>query len=127
MVDEGGTRSQAFWKHRRKAIGKNRKIKYKTLDEEGKELNNKEEEMEHIANYFEDLYEARKAATPEAEESTKYTEEKVEEIKEIMKDPDPPPDITMDQLNKQIKTLKRKKSTGPDDIPHMSSLVPVYA
>ena len=70
MKREGGTKSNAFWQHRARVIGKHNKEEYDTLDEKGKPIATPEEEKEHIANYYENLYQAR-PAKPEEEPRTK--------------------------------------------------------
>ena len=70
----------------------------------------------HIADYFEDLYQAREAESTH-ETWTKAINEKIKQITKTNTN-ETPNEITLEELNKNIKTLKRGKSTGPDDIPN---------
>ena len=117
MKREGGTKSNAFWQHRARVIGKHNKEEYDTLDEKGKPIATPEEEKEHIANYYENLYQAR-PAKPEEEPRTKQIEEETQKIKETMKNLPKPKAITNKEFKKAIKKLKRGKACGPDNIPN---------
>ena len=69
MKSEGGTKSNAFWKHRARISGKFAKEEYDTMDEQGRIIEDPTKAKEHIANFFEDLYQAR-PARPEAQQRT---------------------------------------------------------
>ena len=58
-----------IWQARKQAKGNN-ELEYNTIAEEDKEIINPEETKEHIATYFENLYQA-KPGTQEYEESTR--------------------------------------------------------
>ena len=58
-----------IWQARKQARGNN-ELEYNTIAEEDKEIINPEETKEHIATYFENLYQA-KPGTQEYEESTR--------------------------------------------------------
>ena len=106
-----------FWKLRRKMLGKNDHSMYNTLSEEGDPIEDPDDAKEHIAQYFENLYQAR-PGKPEYEEWTKKIEDSVKEINEAQKSmPDPEP-ITKKEMNAAIRTLKRNKAPGPDGIPN---------
>ena len=117
LIREGGTRSDLFWKMRRKIIKNDSDANYDIKDEDGNVIENEEEAKEHIADYYEELYQAR-PGTQEYEQWTKIIQDKVLEIEHEMKDRDPIQDITMKELNSAIKALKKGKSCGPDNIPN---------
>ena len=117
ITEQGGTKSETFWKMRRKYLGGNSQTNYDTITEEGLILKTEEETKEHIAKYFEELYKAREGK----EEYKAWTERIVEKNKEItqeMKNKPPVQAITTQEMNNVIKKLKRNKATGPDDIPN---------
>ena len=102
---------------RRKYLGGNTQTNYDTITEEGVVLKTPEETKEHIANYFENLYQAREGK-PQYDEWTRKIKEKNQTIiKELEKKP-PAEEIRKEELDKIIKNLKRNKATGPDDIPN---------
>ena len=106
----------AIWKVRKKLIGKKR-IDYDTIDEDGNTITDPEEAKEHIANYFEDLYQAREAD----EEAKEWTNEilKANEItKKNTNEGERLPEITEKEMELTKKKLKRRKSCGPDNIPN---------
>ena len=106
-----------FWKERRKLLGKNDHEMYDTLDEEGIPIENPNKAKEHIAEYFENLYQAR-PGKPEYEAWTDKIVNEVAQINNNMKNlPDPEP-ISIKEINDTIKSLKRNKATGPDGIPN---------
>ena len=117
MKSEGTTKSNAFWKHRANIIGKFSKDEYDTINEEGRILTDPEEAKEHIAQFYEDLYQAR-PAKPEEIQRTQQIERETEDIKETMKTLPKPNEITKKELQKAAKRLKRKKACGPDNIPN---------
>ena len=82
-----------------------------------KKIENPSQAKTHIANYFETLYQSREGE-PNYEEWTKHIKNTVDTIaKNNAKSQDENPFSTQ-ELNKCIKTLKRRKSTGPDNIPN---------
>ena len=90
---------------------------YDTLDEEGISIENPDKAKEHIAEYFENLYQAR-PGKPEYEAWTDKIVNEVAQINNNMKNlPDPEP-ISIQEINNAIKSLKRNKATGPDGIPN---------
>ena len=117
MKSEGGTKSNAFWKHRARISGKFAKEEYNTMDEQGRIIEDPTKAKEHIANFFEDLYQAR-PARPEAQQRTEEIQQNIEKIKERMKELPKPKEITRKEMKKCIKKIKRGKATGPDKIPN---------
>ena len=82
-----------------------------------------EKTKDHIANYFEQLYQAREGTAPYAEWTNKI---KTQVRKNLEKDPDTTTEtedqITEKEMNAAIKKLKRNKSLGPDKIPNEISI-----
>jgi len=72
---------------------------------------------EHIAQYYETLYQAREGK----KEYEKWTEEIVKKVAEIQAtqiNEENLSEITMSEMKTNIKKLKKRKATGPDDIPN---------
>ena len=116
IIQEGGTNSTSFWKIRKQIIGKGNKEEYDTITEDGVTLTSPNETMNHIADYFEDLYQAR-----EGEESHREWTEKInEEVNRISNssNTEPTKKITTIETEKAIKQLRRNKSTGPNQLPN---------
>ena len=87
------------------------------MNEDGNEIENKLEAMEYTANYYEDLYQARKG-----DESQVHWTHKIEHhIKKLEKlnhtKPEETRKLSMRELNLALKQLSRGKSPGPDNIP----------
>ena len=72
--------------------------------------------MNHTAEYFENLYQAREA-NPQYDQHTKEVLETAEEIKDSLKNRREKP-FTLKELDTVIRALKRKKTPGPDDLPN---------
>ena len=90
---------------------------YETIDEHGNPIADPDTAKEHIADYFDNLYQAREGERS-YEKWTNHINETVNNIsKSIMKSQNENP-IGIDELNTCIKKLKRKKSNGPDRIPN---------
>ena len=106
-----------IWQARKRARPKG-EIEYDTITEEGKTILEPEKALEHIANYFENLYQAR-PGTPEYED---YTQEIIETVRRVTKEYQDKPkvaeEITDKEMETAIKKLKRTKSVGPDEIPN---------
>ena len=117
LIREGGTKSNLFWQMRRKIVKSDMDANYDIKDEDGNTIHNPPEAKEHIAQYYEQLYQAR-PGTLEYQQWTEIIQNKVKEIEEILKTKEPIPDITMKELNTAIKALQKRKSCGPDGIPN---------
>ena len=73
-------------------------------------------QKKHIADYFENLYQAREGEMSHAE-WTKKIDNKIDQITN-MKYEQTHQEISQNEINKNIKTIQRGKSTGPDRIPN---------
>ena len=73
LIKEGGTKSNLFWKLRKQTIGKKNDT-YETISEEGVNIENPEVAKDHIANFDENLYQAR-----EGKESHKQWTETIQQ------------------------------------------------
>lgn len=114
---EGGCKSQLFWKERRKITPKQGGSWYTTVDEAGEPIENPEKAKEHIADYFENLYQAREAR-PEYQQWTTEIKQAIKRIEgEYQTNLDILP-ITNDEIAKVVKNLKTGKAPGPDGIPN---------
>ena len=82
---------------------------YDTITEEGTNLTNPEEAKEYIAQYYEQLYQAREG-TIEYQEWTEEIKNKVKEIETQMQHKPEIKQIDTKELNTAIKKLKRKKA-----------------
>ena len=99
-------------------VEKSREIDpYDTIKEDGTLLQDEEQTKEYIANYFENLYQARGSKSEYANKTIEI-ENKVKQIEAEMSNNPDIDDFTEDEINNAIRKLKRKKSTGPDDIPN---------
>ena len=81
ITREGGTKSQLFWKEKRKITPKQSGDSYITLDEKGNPIGDPEEAKEHIAQYFENLYQAREGR-PQFEEWTNEIKNTIKTLSE---------------------------------------------
>ena len=94
----------------------NKRGEAETKDEEGTLISVPEEAKIHIANYYENLYQAREGEASHKE----WTDHINKEVKAIEMSIERSPNqdhFSIDELNDCIKSLKRNKSTGPDRIP----------
>ena len=109
IIKEEGANSKTFWNIRKQLINHNKNDEYDTKNEEGRKITDPEETKEHIANYFENLYQAR-----EGEESHKQwtglINAKVKSIdNKLQQKHTKNKPFSHEELSKCIKKLKRKK------------------
>ena len=116
LIRQGGANSQMFWKLRKQIIKKD-EHNYDTIDEEGNIIEDANQAKDHIANYFESLYQAREG-TPEYEQWTRKIKHEVNNIEKELRNKEPVKEITINEVKKAIKSLKRGQSTGPDNLPN---------
>ncbi len=114
LISQGGTNSNLFWKIRKQLQNVKEEL-YDTVTEEGIVIKDGENAKTYIANYFEDLYQAR-----EGEQNQQQWSQKIEDKVSCLATTNPGPmnAITTEELNRAIKQLKRGKSVGPDEIPN---------
>ncbi len=117
IIKDGGANSNTFWRIRKQVTNHNRRDDIETKDENGITITDPNEAKNHIANYYEQLYQAR-----EGEEShkqwTQHIEREVEKIalsQDKSRNENP---FEIEELNRCIQSLKRNKSTGPDKMPN---------
>ena len=115
--DEGGTKSQTFWKLKRKITDNQTTSNYMTTTEDGTPIEDPVAAKCHIADYYENLYQARESR-PEYTEWTEKIKAAIERIEESPEMKEAVKEIETSEIKKMIKKLKRGKATGPDDIPN---------
>ena len=114
---EGASRTVSFWKQKNDIEKEKVSEPYDTMRENGEIIESSEEAKEHIAQYYESLYQAR----PSKEgyhDITKSIEERVKQIEREMENMPKIENFSAKELNSVIKKLKRKKAIGPDNIPN---------
>ena len=116
LINQGGTNSNMFWAMRKRLMGKGNQEEYDTITEENVTITDPDQAKKHIADYFENLYQAREGEMSHAE-WTKNIDNKIDQITN-MKYEQTHQEITQSEINKNIKTIQRGKSTGPDRIPN---------
>ena len=100
----------------KKLLGK-RRTDHDTVEENGNCITNPDEAKEHIASYFEKLYQAREAG----EEGREWTAEILRNNKKtekIANGGERLSEITKKEMSIAKKKLKSRKSCGPDNIPN---------
>ena len=83
-MKEGGTKSQNFWKLRKRVLPAKGQTTYNTKTEDGIEIIGEDETKEHIANYYENLYQAREGK-PEYQNWTDTIKNKIKQLAEQTK------------------------------------------
>ena len=111
IITEGGANSNTFWKLRKKLMNHNKKDEYTTITEEGETLNDPQRAKEYIANYFENLYQARDGETSHAQwtEHINDTANEATNANEAHTNEQP---ITLEELNESIKKTQKRKEHG---------------
>ena len=118
LIKEGGIKSNLFWKIRKQILNKSKPSEeYDTITEEGTTLTDPEESKEHIANFYENLYQAREGSKEYETWTTEITN-RVKEIDQSMTSLPEEPEFTVEELYKVKKALKSGKAPGPDGIPN---------
>ena len=117
MIQEGKLNPQKFWKLKSLVENDRGPEPYDTITEEGVKLTEERETKEHVAQYFENLYQAR-PGKDEYMHKTAEIEDKVKQIEKEMTNKPAINEFTEKELNNAIRRLRRKKSTGPDEIPN---------
>ena len=118
LIEEGGVRSDSFWKIRKQIIKKaTEHDEYDTVTEEGLQLTEPEASKEYIASFFENLYQARECHTG-YEQTTKEIIEKVQEIENNMHNIPKEPEFSTEEIYNVLRNLKSGKAPGPDGIPN---------
>ncbi len=117
ILEKGRTNPNVIWEIK-KATWTDPDLEYDIRKEDGTVITDPEEARKHCADYFEDLYQARPGTTEYKEWTTHITEKvqtivKNHKLKGIQEEK-----ITMEELEKTIKKLRRNKSVGPDQIPN---------
>ena len=115
IIQQGGAGSDHFWKIRKKILSQGKNDEYELITEEGDLITEPNKTKEYIADFYQKLYKAREG-TPEYEHWTKLIKDKVQEVDQDELDDEP--DFSTEEIKKAIKTLKRGKSNGPDQIPN---------
>ncbi len=116
LISKGGANSNTFWDIRHK-LTKVAPQAYHLITEEGSKITDKERAKEYIAEYFEQLYQAREGDHSN-KEWTETIERTVKKINTKTQNPTNNDYITLNEVNAAIKRLKKGKSVGPDDIPN---------
>lgn len=116
LIQEGGAKSSNFWKLRKQII-KKKTDSYDTITEDGQKIEDPDQTKEHIANFYENLYQAREGKQEYAN-WTKTIKETVKNLDIQSKSEAPARNATLEELQKVIKQLKNNKATGPDNIPN---------
>ena len=115
-IKNEGERKNEIWNIRKK-LSNNSGLNYHTITEEGESITGKEETKTHVADYYENLYQAREG-TEEYKNWTKLIQLKVNKLEQEAMASKPEPPATITELNGIIKKLKRVKACGPDNIPN---------
>ncbi len=119
ITKEAQRNPNIIWEIKKRASHSN-SLEYDTMDEDGNLIKDPEKAKDHVAKYFQDLYQAR----PGTEEYKWWTDHitttvraHIEEYHKTRENHKEEP-ITRKELNGIIRKLKRNKSTGPDRIPN---------
>ena len=103
IIKEGGTNSGHFWKIRRKILSQGKNESYDLITEDGTKITDPEKSKEYIADFYENLYQAREG-TREYENWTEHIKNTVNTIENENKDLPDEPDFTEKEMRQAIKT-----------------------
>ena len=118
LINEGGIKSDLFWKIRKQIMKKaSDQNDYDIVTEEGRLITDPETNKEYIASYYENLYQAREEA-PGYEQCTIDIKNKVNEIEASMNTLPEEPEFNSKEIIDVIRSLKSGKAPGPDGIPN---------
>ena len=115
IIQEGGVKGNRFWKIRKNIMRTNNQYGYDLITENDREVQEPDETKEYIAEYYENLYQAREGKD-KYKEWTKSIQTKTNELKHKQTGPRKP--ITLGEVKKAAKQLKRNKALGPDEVPN---------
>ena len=116
ILDKRNEKANEIWKVR-KSVMRPDEQRTALKDENGKLLTNREKIMNRYTQYFEELLQPR-PVTPDNEEVTREMDKLFEEclMSRNYEDDEINKPFTLNELEKQLKSLKNNKSPGPDDI-----------
>ena len=120
-IKNEGIRGNTFWKIRKKLLKSQNEEITETYEEDGedgskgKKIEGKEKELEHIANFYENLYKVREPNKEYIKFSQKTRIENIEKDKHIRKNVKHT-EISKNEFELARKTLKSGKSTSLDKI-----------
>ena len=117
IISRGGTNSQQFWKIR-KSITKQNSCDYDLMPEDGIKVIDPSEYKEHVTKYYEELYTAREGNPQYKKKWTNHIKRIVASVDAILQDAPNEEPFTGKERDKAIKTLRRGKCPGPDNIPN---------
>ena len=116
LAQEGGSKSQNFWKIRKRLLKGNPNYDNQIVTENDRTIRDPNEIKEHIADYYENLYQAREG-NEKYREWTRNIESKIANLRHTtQKDRIEP--FTLKELDNVITKLQKNKATGPDTIPN---------
>ena len=116
FIAEGGIKSQSFWKIRRSILRQDT-IDNELITEDDQIVTDPDTAKDLIADYFQNLYQAREADPDEIDRTNaillKNKETQAKNLEVMRKE-----ELNHKEMRTSIKKLKRHKSTGPDTIPN---------
>ena len=112
LYEKAKINPNTIWAARKRANGC-QDLDYNTYTEEGKLITNPEETKDHIANYFEELYQAREGTENYSEWTKKIKEHVRSSLEEPPMDNNPEDKINEKEFNQAIKKAKKKQEFGP--------------
>ena len=115
IIQEGEVKGNRFWKIKKNIMRTNNQYEYDLITENDREVQEPDETKEYIAEYYENLYQAREGKE-KYKEWTKSIQTKTNELKHKQTGPRKP--ITLGEVKKATKQLKRNKALGPDEVPN---------